>query len=156
MIPCRNWLRILPIAVAACTTPTNSASVTAAVPVVPHPEDPGDLVVRRPAQDDCIDAAKQSAHGAWKDFAGAYGAGNCVCSVKLPLAEGPVVEHMWILVTSLDDNNIGGIVSGVPRDLMSLHEGSIVSASVAEVDDWVIFAADDSRVGFFSANCLGQ
>jgi uncharacterized protein YegJ (DUF2314 family) len=77
-------------------------------------------------------------------------------AVKVPLREGDEVEHMWLAPTFVRPDTLSGILMGVPADLNDVKEGDVIEVAVSEVEDWVYWRADGTRVAFYSARCFAE
>lgn len=74
-------------------------------------------------------------------------------AVKIRVAEGTIVEHLWITEVRYDGSLLAGIVSNDPVDLVRVRPGDTLRVRPAEISDWM--AIDRGRlVGGYSIRLL--
>lgn len=57
--------------------------------------------------------------------------------VKARFTEGDACEHMWVEVTSIEDDRFTGVLRSAPVVLTGLTEGEQVTVREADISDWI-------------------
>lgn len=65
-------------------------------------------------------------------------------SVKIPVHDGDLVEHFWVLAVRFEDGQFVGQIGGDPESVSSVKNGDEIRALPNEIDDWMYL--DDRRL----------
>lgn len=120
----------------------------------------GQWVIRAVKQDERLLKAAQEAQRRWPEFAAAFAKkeANVAYAVKLPfkVRDSEKSEHMWIQVTSIDGTTITGELNNEPINDIGLTPGDSVTASLDQIEDWLIGRGKGNLTGGFSIPVLEQ
>jgi uncharacterized protein YegJ (DUF2314 family) len=128
------------------------------------PDPLGALEARRPApvigvaaNDPRLLAAVQEARRRWPEFVEAFEQrhGEQIFSVKVPLREGRVTEHMWVSVSALENDMIYGRLDNEPVEVKRLKAGDRVRVPVRELSDW-LYTRGEVLAGGFTIDVLAR
>ncbi len=126
--------------------PIAELSNTQLEPIVPiAPDDPTML------------AATAKARQEWPRFVQAFARhqGDRF-TIKAPIRLKDAVEFIWISVTSINGDNIIGVLANQPSNLGSLQLGSRVVVALADLNDWVYFDLEKQLQGGFTMAAVDQ
>lgn len=105
-------------------------------------------------------AAVAEARRRWPEFVATYEAAEDKTrfAVKAPVTEGGNTEFIWINVKTLAGDQIHGFLANDPVALGDLKLGSFVSASVADLNDWVCPdpASPNRPLGLFTVKAVRE
>lgn len=117
--------------------------------------DAGVVSVRNDDQD--LRAAVAEAQKRWPGFVEAFqNKRGEHFAVKGRIVEGTDVEHMWISVSSIDQEGAHGTLDNVPTAVTRLKMGQDLHIKVADVEDWLYLDADKKPEGGFTRRALEQ
>lgn len=109
---------------------------------------------QRPADDSALAAATDQAREKLPEFTDAFRQNHGTdFSVKLPFTQGDEVEHMWVAVESITDNQVIGTLGNQPGIVTSLSEGDLITRSLDDIEDW-LYMDGHNMVGGFSVRVL--
>jgi uncharacterized protein YegJ (DUF2314 family) len=74
-------------------------------------------------------------------------------SVKYPFADGPTVEHMWVVDLNYDGQAFAGVLNNYPNDLRNFSFGQKVTIPQAGISDWM-YVEDGRLIGGFTMRVL--
>jgi uncharacterized protein YegJ (DUF2314 family) len=114
-----------------------------------------DRTVRTPACSEALDRATQEARERWPEYVAAFHArrpGEGFGVKKAFRYEGKV-EHMWIEVTSIENETIHGRLANEPKHIPSLKMKDPATAQLGEIEDW-LYLRGKEQVGAFQAKVL--
>lgn len=97
--------------------------------------------------DSAMNAAMSQARSSAVIFAGQLPdlrASGAYASIKFPLTEGSVTEHVWMGDPVFDDGQFTGYLASVPDNLPSWTRGDQVQVSADQISDWM--AVDDGEL----------
>jgi len=114
-----------------------------------------DRIIKARAGNPALSAATAEAQRRWPEFVAAFEvrmAGEGFAIKRKFEADGRV-EHMWISVSSIENDRVHGQLGNTPNILRSMKLGDRVSATVSEVEDWMYMNGNE-QVGGFQAKVL--
>ncbi len=86
-------------------------------------------------------AARQSVPGLVERLPRLQAAG-IYASVKVPVAEGDQVEHIWLSDIRFGEGQVHGALGNVPLNLPSWSLGDPISVSLDRISDWMVIYED--------------
>ena len=114
------------------------------------------VTVARGADDADLAEAAAVARRRLPEFIEAFGAGDGRdFAVKVPFRDGDEVEHMWVIVSAIEDDAVVGELNNNPQQVTTVRCGDRVRVPMDEVEDWMI-AGDGETIGGFSVNVLSR
>lgn len=116
-----------------------------------------DRIYQKPADDPALQEAAHIARSRWDEFVEAFTTSKGEnFSAKFPFADGDQIEHMWIVVTAVEDSTIRGTLGNEPTVLTNISEGDAVERRLDELEDW-LFMRNGALFGGFSLHVfLGE
>jgi uncharacterized protein YegJ (DUF2314 family) len=112
------------------------------------------ILHQRPADDAALAAATTEAREKFADFTEAFQQNNGTdFSVKFPFIEGDEIEHMWVAVESINDNQVFGTLGNQPGVISNIGEGDPVTRSLDDMEDW-LYMDGQNMVGGFSVRAM--
>lgn len=95
--------------------------------------------------------AKEQAQKRWPLFLSEFQASKTKADfmVKLPLADGKNVEHVWIAVDKISGDKIVGKLDNEPVDVRGYKSGQQISINRSLVEDWS-FPQGNKQIGGWS------
>jgi uncharacterized protein YegJ (DUF2314 family) len=75
-------------------------------------------------------------------------------AVKVPFRDGDQIEWMWVNISSIRNDELGGTVGNTPARVHSVCEGDHVTVKASEIGDWV-YQDGEKLVGGFSLSTAG-
>ncbi len=102
-------------------------------------------------------AAVAEARRRWPEFVAAFEERQQgqIFSVKVPVREGRLTEHMWVSVSALENDMIYGRLDNEPLDVKRLHAGDRLRVPVGDLDDW-LFTNGEALAGGFTIDVLAK
>lgn len=71
-----------------------------------------------------------------------------VFTVKAPIEDSGAIEHLWFIVSKIEDKTITGNLTTAPKKLTNLKAGTEVATTVDKLDDWM-YSHDGEDIGYF-------
>src|SRR5262249_15615814 len=114
-------------------------------------------IIHVPDDDQRMQHAVEEARQRWPRLVAAYEAraGEKFC-VKGKVTRGGNTEFIWIMVTSLEGEQVYGELANDPGDLGPLKLGSKVSVRVADLNDWCYIDPKGNLAGGFTIEAVQQ
>ncbi len=117
----------------------------------------GETIVYLPTNDQELKAAADKAREQWSQFTTEFNQHQSTMdfSVKAPLpTKDGSAEHIWIAVTSIENETIRGTLANDPYEDIGFKNGDPVTVQLATIDDWLIRKGDKIVFGGFSLEVL--
>lgn len=74
--------------------------------------------------------------------------------LKVKLAEGDQVEHVWLEPVKWNDPGLSGILAVDPVAITKHKKGDVIAPMPEDVSDWIILSADGSKDGGFTTTVI--
>ncbi len=105
-------------------------------------------------------AAEKVARDRWPEFVEAFGKASIENSekfiVKAEFTEGSNSEFMWVTVRKIIGEQIHGILTNDPHELVDVFRGAEVKFGLERLNDWIFPAVDGTPVGGFTLDILSE
>ncbi len=166
------WATGLSLALAGCDRPKESSPAAiptkTEIPTAAEPlpvRDPGvaDPVVQVPRELDALLAKAQAdAMDQWdtfeKSFRNPARFSQHSVKVALPTKDGGEIgtEHIWVWVTSIDGETIGGKIANDPAHDIGYRLNDAITIQKPDVEDWLIFIPPETQIGGFSVKVIQE
>ena len=113
-------------------------------------------VVQASYDDPALKATVAEAQQRWPEFLAAFAKrkGDKPFGVKLKFDEGEESEYMWIVVQSIQGDEIRGTLDNAPMTVKNVRDGDAVTARRADVLDWMYEDDAGEMRGAFSLKVL--
>lgn len=69
-------------------------------------------------------------------------------SIKLPIRDGDVVEHMWVTDVKISGDRFSGQINNEPDQVKTVRLGQNVTAAKSEISDWMYVESGKLRGGY--------
>lgn len=99
-------------------------------------------------EDPEMTAAIAQAQQSWPRFVELFRAGGDVAIVKWAAREGDAVEHLWVTVTAIEQDQVTGIVENEPHAFRTIRLKQKVRFPRTEVSDWLWRRGERTEGGF--------
>ena len=70
-------------------------------------------------------------------------------SIKYPVVDGEMVEHMWLVPVRFEDGRFIGNINNEPYDVTTVKLGDEVTVAPDEISDWM-YVEDNKLVGGYT------
>lgn len=99
--------------------------------------------------------AVREARQRWPEFVAAFRkrTSEQTFGVKVPVSDGENKEFMWIIVSSIDNDFVHGVLDNDPLDLKRIKRGAKIRAKLKRVNDWM-YNQGEEMIGGFTAKVL--
>jgi uncharacterized protein YegJ (DUF2314 family) len=74
--------------------------------------------------------------------------GQSYASVKAPLREGDIVEHVWIREPQSDGRRFHGLLGNTPVNITEWQAGDSISVARDSISDWMVVVNDTVYGGY--------
>ncbi len=74
--------------------------------------------------------------------------------LKVELAEGNEVEHVWLEPVKWLNPGLAGVLAVEPLSIKKHKRGDVIAPRPSEISDWVIIAPDGSKIGGFTMDAM--
>ncbi len=99
--------------------------------------------------------AVEKAREGWPTFIAAFEArAGTDFSIKAPITRDENTEFIWVSITSVEGDNVYGVLGNDPHNLGSLKIGSKVSVPIADLNDWCYLDSDGNMAGGFTVKAV--
>ena len=103
-----------------------------------------------------LQAARETARTRWPEFVDAFRdrQPDQMFSVKAPFRDGEEVEWMWVQVSEIGIDSVGGTLANTPVSVHNIREGDNVRLPISSIADWIYGTGKDIAGGGFSIKVL--
>ncbi len=115
-------------------------------------------VLESKSDDEQMEAAIAEARNRWPEFVDHFNRRDPEADqpfiIKAPFRAGENTEHMWTIVTGLEDESILGELANQPHHLPDHYQGQKVRVALTDLTDWLCSDADGEPLGGWTQKVL--